>query len=113
MKGDRNGEVEMGHQKRNDTVEGPDDFFTCRMHEPPQQGSPGVRACVMKSIPKFMRGAYSGAMKLSLQKIQRGSAAKNTEVDFILSLAHVVALESRSFGRSKEIAGAHVRNCVW
>ena len=37
----------------------------------------GVRACVIK----FMRGAHRGAMKLSLQKIQRGSAANNSIVE--------------------------------
>ena len=40
-----------------------------------------VGACVMKSIPKFMRGAYRWAMKVSLQEIQRGSAANNSTVE--------------------------------
>ena len=40
-----------------------------------------VPAMVMKSIPKFMRGAFRGALKLSLQEIQRGSTANNSVVE--------------------------------
>ena len=78
-----------------------------------------VRVCVMKSIPKFMRGAHCGAMKLSLQEIQRGSVANNstaeTGMEVVLSLAQVVALQTtpRWFGPSREVAGAHVQICGW
>ena len=40
-----------------------------------------VPALVMKSIPKFMRGAFRGALKLSLQEIHRGSVANKSIVE--------------------------------
>ena len=87
--GDSNGEAEMEHQERNNTVEEPDDVLFVPHARVSTAGFASldevdlaevfeVRACVMKSIPKFMRGAYRGAMKLSLQEIQRGSANNST-----------------------------------
>ena len=33
------------------------------------------RALVMKSVPKFMRGAFRGALKISLEEIRNGQSA--------------------------------------
>ena len=38
------------------------------------------RALVMKSVPKFMRGAFRGAWKISLEAIRKGHSAGNEEV---------------------------------
>ena len=77
-------------------------FCSCTMHEPSQQGSQvwtrlilaevfEVRVCVIK--------AFIGAMKLSLQEIQRGSAAHNqhsgsTGMEVVLLSPQVVALQT-------------------
>ena len=90
--GDNSGEAEMEHQERNDTVGEPDDVLYVPHARDSTAGFASldevdlaevfeVRACVMKSIPKFMRGAYRGAMKLSLQEIQRGSVVNNSTVE--------------------------------
>ena len=36
-----------------------------------------VKAMVMRSIPKFMRGVFRGAMKVGLHEITKGRAANN------------------------------------
>ena len=83
----------MEHQERNDTVEEPDDVLYvphatrattagfASLDEVDLAEVFEVGACVMKSIPKFMRGAYRWAMKVSLQEIQKGSAANNSTVE--------------------------------
>ena len=38
-----------------------------------------VRALVMKSVPGFMKGAFRGAMKISLEEIKKGQLASNVE----------------------------------
>ena len=38
-----------------------------------------VRALVMESVPGFMKGAFRGAMKISLEEIKKGQLASNVE----------------------------------
>ena len=38
-----------------------------------------VRALVMKSVPGFMKGAFRGALKISLEEIRKGQVARNAE----------------------------------
>ena len=38
-----------------------------------------VRAVVMKSPPKFVRGAYNAAMRIALQEIEEGFQSQNEE----------------------------------
>ena len=40
-----------------------------------------VKAMVMRSIPKFMRGVFRGAMKVGLHEITKGRAANNIQVE--------------------------------
>ena len=40
-----------------------------------------VRALVMKSIPKFLRGVFRGALKVSLQEIVRGQQRNDSEAE--------------------------------
>ena len=37
------------------------------------------RAFVMKSVPGFMKGAFQGALKISLEEIRKGQVARNAE----------------------------------
>ena len=43
-----------------------------------------VRALVMKSVPGFMKGAFRGAMKISLEEIKKGQLASNVWKLFML-----------------------------
>ena len=72
----------MEHQERNDTVEKPQDVFYVPHARASTAGFASldevdlaevfeVRACVMKFIPKFIRGANRGAMKLRSKGGQR------------------------------------------
>ena len=38
-----------------------------------------VRALVMKSVPGFMKGAFRGALKISLEEIRKGQVTRNAE----------------------------------
>ena len=40
-----------------------------------------VRVLVMRSVPKLLRGAYRGTVKVSLEEICKGRAANNLEVE--------------------------------
>ena len=40
-----------------------------------------VRALVMRTVPKLLRGAYRGAVKMSLEQICKGRATNNLEVE--------------------------------
>ena len=118
--GDSNGEVE--HQERNDTVEEPDDVFFVPHARASTAGFTSLDEVDLAEVcaPKFMRGAYRGAMKLSLPRDPKGINSEqqhsgNAGMEVILSPAQVVALQTtpRWFGPSREVAGAHVQICGW
>ena len=57
-----------------------------------------VRALVMKSVPGFMKGAFRGAMKISLEEIKKGQLASNVEI--VCVAAEDVVLQTTPIAQS-------------
>ena len=58
-----------------------------------------VRALVMKSVPGFIKGAFRGAMKISLEEIKKGAVGKqcgdhHTWMEIVHVVAEDVALQT-------------------
>ena len=129
--GDSSGEGEMEHQKLNDTVEEPDNVLYVPYARASTAGFASldevdladvfeVQGYVMKSIPKFLRGANLGAMKLSLQESQRGSAANNSTMEtrgwklfFLLPRLLLCKGGCRSASKLRLVIGSFSCVCRW
>ena len=77
-----------------------------------------VRAQVMKTVPKFMKGVFRGGLKLSLQEIAKGRARNDSVMEtrgwkLFLSLPRLLLFRppSRRIGAQGQVARTGVHVC--